>query len=65
MIFSTSTDITRVIEQSEMKVVNIDYCEKNEDLIFFSFFFVILKEFSQEGILLLLSTKCSCYAQFS
>ena len=31
MIFSTSTDITRVIEQSEMKVVNIDYCEKNED----------------------------------
>ena len=38
MIFSTSTDITRVIEQSEMKVVNIDYCEKNEDLIFFSFF---------------------------
>lgn len=61
MIFSTSADITRVIEQSEMKVVNIDYCEKNEDIIFF----VILKEFSQEGILLLLSTKCSCYAQFS
>ena len=38
MIFSTSTDITRVIGKSEMKVVNIDYCEKNEDLIFFSFF---------------------------